>query len=57
MRRLGVQKSEGLCGSGDAARDEQLCEYDWQSRFAGERSGCFGVRFGEEPALGRQSAS
>jgi hypothetical protein len=57
MRRLRVEEGEGLGGSGDSARNEQLCEYDWQARFAGERSRLVGVWVGEEPALRRQSAS
>jgi hypothetical protein len=57
MRRLGIEESKGLGGGGDSACDKQLCEYDWQACFVGERSGLTGVRFCEQPALGRQSAS
>ena len=37
--RFGIQEGEGFGGRGDAARDEQLSENEWQTRFAGERSG------------------
>ena len=57
MRRLGVEEGEGLGDSGDAACDQQLREYDWQARFARKRRRLAGVRVGEEPPLGRQSAS
>jgi hypothetical protein len=57
VRGLRVEEGKGLDGSGDAARDEQLGENEGQACIAGERSGPVGVRFGYEPALGRQSAS
>ena len=56
VRGLGIEESEGLGGGGDAARDEQLGEDEGQARFAGERSGFFRVRLGEEPALRRHGA-
>ncbi len=52
---LGIEESEGLGSGGDASRDEQLGEDKGQACFAGERSGFFRVRLGEEPALRRQS--
>ena len=52
---LGIEEGVGLGGGGDAARDEQLGEHQRQARFAGEGSGFFRVRFGEEPALRRQT--
>ncbi len=33
--RLGIEEGEGLGGRGDAARNEQLGENEWQTRFAG----------------------
>ena len=56
VRRLGIEEGESLSGGVDAARDEQLGENKRQTRFAGERGGCFGVWLGEDPTLGRQSA-
>jgi hypothetical protein len=57
VRGFRVEESEGLGGVCDAARDEQLGENEGQACLAGERSGLVGVRFGYEPALGRQRAS
>jgi len=57
VRGFRVEEGKGLGGGGDAPRDEQLGENERQARLAGERSGLLGVRFGYEPALGRQGAS
>ena len=36
MSGIGIEKSEGLSGSGDAARDEQLGQNERKARIAGE---------------------
>ena len=54
MSRRGIEKSEGFGGRVDAPCDKQLGKHERQTRFAGQGSGLFGVRFGQEPALGRQ---
>jgi hypothetical protein len=56
VRRFGIQKGEGVGCGGYAARDKQLGEDERQASFAGQGCGQFVVGFGEEPALGRQSA-
>ncbi len=43
--RFGIEKSRGLGGGGDAARNEQLRKNEREASFAGERSGLFGVGF------------
>jgi len=56
MRGLGIEESEGLGGTIDAARGEKLGEDKRKTGVAGERNGFFRARLGEEPALRRQRA-
>ena len=53
----GLRKAKASAAVRDAARDEQLGEHQRQARLAGQGSGFFRMRFGEEPALAAAGAA
>lgn len=51
-----IQEDVSFACLGNAAGNEKLCEYERQTRFAGQRGGRGMVCFSQYPALGRESA-